>query len=115
MVKSPIFSLSVRLIPVQTKILLLLLPTALGLLITEEVRSPASALALSQMPLPTPTNKEILLNNRPLAIAWSQWIQAGKTHIGISDTGFAQILGVDLLNTSDPTKQPIQWFHKPKN
>lgn len=106
MVRNSIFSLSVRLIPFQIKILLLLLPTALGLLLTGEVRS--------QMSLPTPTNKEILLNNRPLAIAWSQWEQAGKTHIGISDTGFAQILGVDLLNTNDPTKQPIQWFNEPK-
>ena len=106
MVKGSIFSLSVPLIPVQIKILLLLLPMALGLLLTGEVRS--------QMPLPTLTNKEILLNNRPLAIAWSQWEQAGKTHIGISDTGFAQILGVDLLNTNDPTKQPIQWFNEPK-
>ncbi|PSB31789.1 phosphodiester glycosidase family protein [Chlorogloea sp. CCALA 695] len=114
MVKGSIFSLTVRLIPFQTKILLLLLWAALGLLLTGEVRSPAYALALSQMPLPTSTNKEILLNNRPLTIAWSQWEQAGKTHIGISDTGFAQILGVDLLNTSDPTKQPIQWFNEPK-
>ncbi|WP_009633758.1 phosphodiester glycosidase family protein [Synechocystis sp. PCC 7509] len=92
--------------PTPAKILLLLLPKVLELLLTGEVRS--------QMPLPTPTNKEILLNNRPLAIAWTQWQQAGKTHIGISDTGFAQILGVDLLNTNDPTKQPIQWFNEPK-
>ncbi len=91
--------------------LLLLLITALGMLPVGEVRSPAGALALSQS---NTHNKEILLNNRPLSIAWSQWEQAGKTHIGISDTGIAQILGVDLLNTNDPTKQPIQWFNEPK-
>lgn len=83
--------------------LLLLLITALGLLPMGEVRSQSNS-----------HNKEILLNNRPLSIAWSQWEQAGKTHIGISDTGIAQILGVDLLNTNDPTKQPIQWFNDPK-
>jgi exopolysaccharide biosynthesis protein len=87
---------------VNSKLLLLLI-TALGLLPMGEVRSQ------SNFP-----NKEILLNNRPLSIAWSQWEQAGKTHIGISDTGIAQILGVDLLNTNDPTKQPIQWFNEPK-
>ncbi len=107
MVKGSIYNLLIRLVSLQVKILLILLPTTLGLLLTEEGRS-------QTLPLLAQTNKEILLNNRPLAIAWSQWQQGGKTHIGISDTGLAQILGVDLLNTNDPTKQPIQWFNEPK-
>jgi exopolysaccharide biosynthesis protein len=107
MVKGSVSSLSIRLLPTGTTILLLLLPTVLGFLLTREVRS-------QTQPLLTPNTKKILLNNRPLAIAWSQWEQAGKTHIGISDTGFTQIFGVDLLDTNDPTQQPIQWFNEPK-
>ena len=107
MVKGSVSSLLVRLLPTQLKILLLLLPTVLGFLFMGEVRS-------QTQPLLTQSTKEILLNNRPVAIAWSQWKQAGKTHIGISDMGLAQILGVDLLDTNDATKQPIQWFNEPK-
>lgn len=103
MVKGSLFSLFFRSLQAQIKILLLLLPMALGLLFTGEGQSQS-----------LPSNKAIVLNNRPLSIAWSQWEQAGKTRIGISDTGFAQIFGVDLLNTNDPTKQPIQWFNEPK-
>ncbi len=98
----------------STKIVLLLLTTTLGLLPTVPARSLPNSIVTQNPTTRLPSNKEILLNNRPLSVAWSQWEQAGKTHIGISDTGLAQILGVDLLNTNDPTTQPIQWFNDPK-
>ncbi len=98
----------------NTKICLLLLTTALWLLPTGQGRSQTNPIVTQNPATRLRNHKEILLNNRPLSIAWSQWEQAGKTHIGISDTGLARLLGVDLLDTNDPTGQPIQWFNEPK-
>ncbi len=125
MVNGSIFSLAVRLISFQrskhllksignsTKLLLLPIATSLWLLPTGQVRSQTNSMLTQNPATLIRGNKNVLLNNRPLSVAWGQWEQAGKTHIGISDTGIAQILGVDLLNTNDPTKQPIQWFSEP--
>jgi hypothetical protein len=67
--------------------------------------SQASPQALNQ-------GNQIMLNGRTLSIPWSQW-RAPKTRIGISDWGLPQLFGVELLNTPDPTQQPIQWFSDP--
>ncbi|MBW4662699.1 MAG: phosphodiester glycosidase family protein [Chroococcus sp. CMT-3BRIN-NPC107] len=91
-----------------------MLSTVLGLLLSFPARSQSNPILTQNPATLVRSHKEILLNNRPLSIAWSQWEQGGKTHIGISDTGFAQILGVDLLNTNNPSLQPIQWFNDPK-
>jgi len=40
---------------------------------------------------------------------------SGKIRTGISDAGVTQLLGVELLNTTDATKQPVQWFSQPTN
>lgn len=40
---------------------------------------------------------------------------AGKVRTSISDTGVTQLLGVELLNTSNAAKQPIQWFSQATN
>lgn len=55
---------------------------------------------------------QITLNNRSVAAAWSQQLNpaTGKVRIAIADTGLMQLLGVDLLNTQNATKQPVQWF-----
>ncbi|MEA5570237.1 phosphodiester glycosidase family protein [Calothrix sp. UHCC 0171] len=54
---------------------------------------------------------QISLNGRILPGAWLQR-QAGKnqitTHIG--DGSLQQLIGIELLDTNVPTKQPINWF-----
>ncbi|MBD1831640.1 phosphodiester glycosidase family protein [Cyanobacteria bacterium FACHB-472] len=53
---------------------------------------------------------QVSINGRTLPAAWSQWQRGKSVRTGISDAGVAQTLGVELLNTGDLTKQPIQWF-----
>lgn len=53
---------------------------------------------------------QLILNGRTLNVAWRQWQQANSVRIGISDAGLKQSLGVELLNTKDASRQPIQWF-----
>ncbi|MES1024431.1 phosphodiester glycosidase family protein [Gloeocapsa sp. BRSZ] len=61
------------------------------------------------------TGTQIALNNRTLPGAWSQWQQPTKAGMAtaISDAGLMQLLGVELLNTKDVTKQSVQWFSQP--
>jgi exopolysaccharide biosynthesis protein len=52
---------------------------------------------------------QILLNGRSVSGAWFQ--QKGNqvtTHI--ADSTLRQLIGIDLLDTNNPTQQPIQWF-----
>lgn len=56
---------------------------------------------------------QILLNNRPYPVAWTQWPdpqRPGQMRTGLSDGGLRGRLGFDLLNTSELTQQPVQWF-----
>lgn len=55
----------------------------------------------------------ISLNGRSFPAAWSQWQNQG-IRTAISDAGAVQLLGMDLLNTQDKAKQPVQWFSEPK-
>ncbi|MBD2465323.1 phosphodiester glycosidase family protein [Oscillatoria sp. FACHB-1407] len=67
-------------------------------------------LAQGALPLPlTQQGNQIVLNGRSLPGNWSQRQQT----IGISDISLLQTLGVDLLNTSNATRQPVQWFSDP--
>lgn len=52
---------------------------------------------------------QIVLNGRTVSANWSQRQQS----IGIADAGLMQVLGVDLLNSGDPARQPVQWFSDP--
>ncbi len=52
---------------------------------------------------------QVTLNGRTLPVAWNQRQQ----RIGVADAGLMQALGVELLSTSDATKQPVQWFSEP--
>jgi hypothetical protein len=49
---------------------------------------------------------QIVVNGRSLPIPWSQKQQ----QIGITDVGLVQAIGLELLDTSDVQRQPIQWF-----
>ncbi|MEI2581981.1 hypothetical protein V5G28_025365 [Scytonema sp. PRP1] len=54
---------------------------------------------------------QISLNGRTLSGAWLQQRQkTGSLSIHLSDGAVKQLFGVDLLDTSNPTTQPIQWF-----
>jgi hypothetical protein len=66
------------------------------------------SLARSVIPL-SKQGGQITVNGRSLAIAWSEW----QGRIGISDAGLMSGLGLDLLNSEDPTQQPVQWFSNP--
>ena len=62
------------------------------------------------LPLPlTRQGNQIILNGRTLTAPWSQRQQS----IGLADVGLVQTAGVELLNTDDATKQPVQWFSDP--
>lgn len=58
------------------------------------------------------SGNQVSLNGRTLPAAWSQW-QNQDIRTAISDAGMTQLLGVELLNTEDATKQPVQWFSQP--
>jgi len=94
---------------------------------TQQVLRPAAtAPRISQQP-PAPTNPtvssrrllstgtQVSLNGKTLPVAWSQWQMNTKEgiHTGISDAGAMQILGVELLDTKEAAKQPVQWFSQP--
>lgn len=60
---------------------------------------------------------QISLNGRTLPAAWVQWqmnVKTGTVATAISDADISQLLGVELLNTSNAAKQPVQWFSQPK-
>jgi Phosphodiester glycosidase len=75
---------------------------------------PSSHRVSQVLPPPAPISQgnQILLNGRLLPAAWTQWPSGGK-QIGISDAGLTQTIGVELLNTADATRQPVQWFSDP--
>ncbi|NJR16166.1 MAG: hypothetical protein HC785_10920 [Calothrix sp. CSU_2_0] len=54
---------------------------------------------------------QISLNGRIVSTAWFQR-QTSKNQLTthIADGSLKQLIGIDLLDTSIPTKQPIQWF-----
>ncbi|MER3490993.1 MAG: hypothetical protein C4323_00900 [Mastigocladus sp. ERB_26_2] len=54
---------------------------------------------------------QISLNGRILPGAWLQRrLKASQLTTHISDAAIRQFIGVDLLNSNIPTKQPIQWY-----
>jgi exopolysaccharide biosynthesis protein len=59
---------------------------------------------------PRQRGSSILLNNQKLPINWVQWYEGNQLRTGISDTGAMRFLGIDLLNTNNPSLQPIKWF-----
>ncbi|ACK66078.1 conserved hypothetical protein [Rippkaea orientalis PCC 8801] len=54
--------------------------------------------------------EEIILNGKKFKISWTQWTQGNGNRIGISDIGAKDLLGLELLSTSQPDLQPVQWF-----
>ncbi|MBD2580004.1 phosphodiester glycosidase family protein [Oscillatoria sp. FACHB-1406] len=56
---------------------------------------------------------QISLNGKTLPVAWLRWQEGNEQHFGISDTAAAW-LGIELLNSSNPDIQPVNWFSDPQ-
>ncbi|MGJ5627676.1 phosphodiester glycosidase family protein [Nostoc sp. CALU 1950] len=57
------------------------------------------------------SGNQISLNGRTLPGTWLQRPgKAGQVTTHLSDGAFRQLIGVNFLNSSNSTKQPIQWF-----
>ena len=75
-----------------------------------------SSFPLTQSLPPSSTIKQgrqISLNGRIIPLAWTQQpanSNSANIRTWIADIGLMQSAGVDLLNTADSTKQPVQWF-----
>jgi Phosphodiester glycosidase len=57
--------------------------------------------------------RQVSLNGRIIPLAWTQQpahSTSPNIRTWIADIGLMQSAGVDLLNTADNTKQPVQWF-----
>jgi hypothetical protein len=66
---------------------------------------------VSALPKNLVFGKQVSLNGRILPAAWFvRPVSKGKIATYISDGALRQFIGVDLLNTSNPALQPIQWF-----
>ncbi|HEY9800137.1 MAG TPA: phosphodiester glycosidase family protein [Leptolyngbyaceae cyanobacterium] len=75
----------------------------LGQLNTQRPPSPASVRLSS--------GSQISLNGRNVTGAWLQQPRgANQVTTFISDGALRQLIGVDLLNSSNPARQPIGWF-----
>ncbi len=58
---------------------------------------------------------QISLNGRIVPGAWLQRsLTTGKVKTQISDGVLRQLIGIDLLSSSNPAKQPIDWFSSTK-
>ncbi|MEG4343642.1 phosphodiester glycosidase family protein [Microcoleus sp. A003_D6] len=57
--------------------------------------------------------RQVSLNGRILPLTWTQQPASSTSanfRTWIADVGLMQSAGVDLLNTADSAKQPVQWF-----
>lgn len=83
-------------------------PVQLATLIAQTL--PPAQTVWAQTPTMLQQGTQIVLNGRSLPAAWSVSEQGNERRFWISDAGLMQIIGVDLLNTNDLTRQPVQWF-----
>lgn len=68
------------------------------------VSPPALAQSVTQQ------GTQIQLNGQTFNAAWGAWSSDSGQAIGISDSGLRQRIGAELLSTSRPEQQPINWF-----
>ena len=88
-----------------------LLSTALCLTATYRVFAQNTPSLPTPVPSAVSAGNQIILNGRTLTGAWLQPTATtvkGQTYL--SDGAVKQLMGIDLLNSSNPGKQPIQWF-----
>ncbi|MFQ4138306.1 phosphodiester glycosidase family protein [Nodosilinea sp. PGN35] len=70
---------------------------------------PAAASLTSTAAAPTAQGQTLILNGRQVAIPW----RVVNGQIGLADYGLTEHLGVTLLSSGDPSRQPVQWFSDP--
>ena len=56
------------------------------------------------------TGTHLSVNGRKWKLPWSQWNSGIATNTGISDKGIIQVLGINPLNTTEFSLQPLNWF-----
>lgn len=96
------FLFSTRAVPLPGKLPLVpSIPPLLSILVSQPTLAqvPASVGSIQQ-------GNQIVINGRSLPIPWSQKQQ----QMGITDMGLVQAIGVELLNTTEVNRQPVQWF-----
>lgn len=74
------------------------------------VQSIAQVMASAQR---TQQGSQIRFNGQLTTAGWSQWKTAQGDRIFVSESALTQLLGVQLLSTSNPNQQPIAWFSGP--
>lgn len=91
---------------------------AIAICLTATHATSAQEYPIKAKPLPSitsqssvPAGNQISLNGRTLSGAWLQRsADGGKVTTLLSDGAIRQFIGVDFLNSSNPAKQPVQWF-----
>ncbi|ABA20917.1 conserved hypothetical protein [Trichormus variabilis ATCC 29413] len=78
---------------------------------TTNAQQPSQVLPTSPASLRLSAGSQIILNGRNLPGAWLQQPgAANQITTLISDGALRQLMGVDLLNSNDPARQPVVWF-----
>lgn len=68
---------------------------------------------ISQVPVPTPLlqrGDQLVINGRTVPANWMQLPSSGIPRFAVTDAWTMRAIGLDLLNTSTPAQQPVQWF-----
>lgn len=60
---------------------------------------------------PAAQGQTLTINGSPAAVPW----MVANGQVGLADYGLTAHLGATLLNNSDPSRQPVQWFTAPGN
>lgn len=79
----------------------------------ERDRKPTVTPVRSLSPSIVRQGNQLSVNGHTFPVAWSQQpvdATSGIARTGIADVGLIQALGVELLNSGESTRQPIQWF-----
>jgi hypothetical protein len=73
-------------------------------------RPPAPEIQISQVPFPTPAlqGDQMVVNGRTVPANWMQLARTGR--FAVTDAWATRAIGLNLLNNSTPTLQPIEWF-----
>jgi exopolysaccharide biosynthesis protein len=84
-----------------------------ALLLTSPIGLTLPALAQTTpivQPAPIQQGRKIRFNGQSEPVGWSQWQMPQGPRLFISEIALTQLLGVQLLNSTDPKIQPIAWF-----
>jgi exopolysaccharide biosynthesis protein len=71
---------------------------------------PAFAQMAIVEPAPIQQGRKIQFNGQSEPVGWSQWQTSQGPRLHISEIALTQLLGVQLLSSTDPKIQPIAWF-----